>query len=206
MAEEMEYTEEKIQEPEVQPAQEPVPEGQPEEVKEEQPKSEEKTEPVKEADQPKASQEPAGENRRTFQGRRLHFGDEEDNFYRDEEIISKLEGEDLLKYLAMEQEKEEHRREAKEVRERQDLLRLPAYHIAGSHRGSGRFPEGQPHRTGKYPLYRGHPDRSLDPETAQRPISGESSPGRQKKKAAPDGFPAGFCLFFSLIFQIAPEA
>ncbi len=118
MAEEMEYTDEKIQEPEVQPAQEPVPEGQPEEVKEEQPKSEEKTEPVKEADQPKASQEPAGENRRTFQGRRLHFGDEEDNFYRDEEIISKLEGEDLLKYLAMEQEKEEHRREAKEVRER----------------------------------------------------------------------------------------
>ena len=97
MAEEMEYTEEKIQEPEVQPAQEPVPEGQPEEVKEEQPKSEEKTEPV---------------------GRRLHFGDEEDNFYREEEIISKLEGEDLLKYLAMEQEKEEHRREAKEVRER----------------------------------------------------------------------------------------
>ena len=108
MAEEMEYTEEKIQEPEVQPAQEPVPEGQPEEVKEEQPQAtepEEKTEPVK-------------ENQRTFQGRRLHFGDEEDNFYRDEEIISKLEGEDLLKYLAMEQEKEEHRREAKEVRER----------------------------------------------------------------------------------------
>ena len=68
MAEEMEYTDEKIQEPEAQPAQEPVPEGQPEEVKEEQPKSEEKTEPVKEADQPKASQEPAGENRRTFQG------------------------------------------------------------------------------------------------------------------------------------------
>ena len=52
MAEEMEYTEEKIQEPEAQPAQEPVPE--------EQPKPEEKTEPVKEADQPKASQEPAG--------------------------------------------------------------------------------------------------------------------------------------------------
>ena len=108
MAEEMEYTEEKIQEPEAQPAQEPVPEGQP--------KPEEKTEPVKEADQPKASQEPAGEKRQPFQGRRLHFGDEEDNFYREEEIISKLEGEDLLKYLAMEQE--EHRREAKEVRER----------------------------------------------------------------------------------------
>lgn len=123
MAEEMEYTEEKIQEPEEQPAQEPVPE--------EQPKPEEKTEPVKEADQPKASQEPAGENRRPFQGRRLHFGDEEDNFYREEEIISKLEGEDLLKYLAMEQEKEEHRREAKEVRERRIFSRLPAYHIAG---------------------------------------------------------------------------
>ena len=113
MAEEMGYTDEKIQEPEAQPAQEPVLEEQP---KPEEP--EEKAEPVKETDQPKASQEPAGENRRTFQGRRLHFGDEEDNFYRDEEIISKLEGEDLLKYLAMEQEKEEHRREAKEVRER----------------------------------------------------------------------------------------
>ena len=113
MAEEMEYTDEKIQEPEAQPAQEPVLEEQP---KPEEP--EEKAEPVKETDQPKASQEPAGENRRTVQGRRQHFGDEEDTYYRDEEINSKLEGEDLLKYLAMEQEKEEHRQEAKEVRER----------------------------------------------------------------------------------------
>lgn len=55
MAEEMEYTDEKIQEPEAQPAQEPVLEEQP---KPEEP--EEKAEPVKETDQPKASQERPG--------------------------------------------------------------------------------------------------------------------------------------------------
>lgn len=39
-------------------------------------------------------------------------------FFRDEEIISKLEGEDLLTYLSMEQKKEEMRQNAREVRER----------------------------------------------------------------------------------------
>ena len=91
MAEEMEYTEEKIQEPEVQPAQEPVPEGQPEEVKEEQPKSEEKTEPVKEADQLKASQEPAGRTGGRSRADACTSGTKKTIFYREEEIISKLE-------------------------------------------------------------------------------------------------------------------
>lgn len=65
-----------------------------------------------------ADRQDSEQTQRRWRGGRLHFGEEEDMFFRDEEIISKLEGEDLLTYLSMEQKKEEMRQNAREVRER----------------------------------------------------------------------------------------
>lgn len=94
--------------PEPNPASEPTPQPEPS------PAPQPSPEPQAGGQAEAGKQEP---KERRWRGPRLRYDDEE-SFSRDEEIISRLRDEDLLKYLAMEQEKEERRQQAKEIRER----------------------------------------------------------------------------------------
>ncbi len=135
MAEELKNTEEMVQEPEntktseevIQDSEAPQAAASEPEKKIEQEESQKETQEQTKAQgqfqetadgQGTANGQGTARTQRRWRGGRLHFGEEEDLFFRDEEIISKLEGEDLLKYLSMEQEKEEMRQNAREVRER----------------------------------------------------------------------------------------